>query len=98
LLPKFSDRFGTREAGAITTDEILSFLTEVTEGTKQSTKRLRYSLLASFFNFIRNSIDPSLQNACDTLILRKLFREPKPNLWKSLDKDLVDEIIFRTED
>jgi integrase len=97
LLPRFSDRFGSRHVGAITTDEILSFLTEVTEGTKQSTKRLRYSLLASFFNFIRNSIDPSLQNGCDNPILRKLFREPKPNQWKILDKDVVDEMIFRTE-
>ena len=97
MLAKFADRFGSREAEAITTDEILSFLTEVTEGTKQSTKRLRYSLLASFFNFIRNSIDPSLQNACDNPILRKLFRELKPNQWKILDKDVVDEMIFRTE-
>ena len=97
LLPKFSDRFGTREAGAVTTDEILSFLTEVTEGTKQSTKRLRYSLLSSFFNFIRNSIDPGFQNGCDSPILRKIFLEPKPNQWKILDKDVVDEIIFRTE-
>ena len=97
LLPKFADRFGSREAEAITTEEILSFLAEVTEGTKQSTKRLRYSLLSSFFNFIRNSIDPGLQNACDSPILRKIFREPKPNQWKILDKDVVDEIIFRTE-
>jgi integrase len=76
---------------------MLSFLNDFTKGTKQSTKRLRYSLLSSFFNFLRNSIDPKLQNPCDTPILRKMFRCPKPNNWKILEKDIVDEIIFRTE-
>ncbi|UCF86281.1 MAG: site-specific integrase, partial [Desulfobacteraceae bacterium] len=97
LLPQFCDRFGLREAESITAEEILSFLTEVTEGSKQSTKRLRYSLLSSFFNFIIHSIDPDLQNPCDTPMLKKIFRVPKATQWKILDKETVDEIIFRTE-
>ena len=76
----------------------MSFLTEFTEGTKQSTKRLRYSLLSAFFNFIKNSIDPTSQNPCDTQTLRKLFRNSKHNHPKILEKEVVDEIIFRTED
>jgi integrase/recombinase XerD len=75
----------------------LSFLTEYTEGNKQSTKRLRFSLLSAFFNFIKSSIDPNLQNPCDAPILRKLFKEPKPIPWDILEKDLVDEMVFRTE-
>jgi len=78
-------------------EEILTFLTEITEGTKQSTKRLRYALLSSFFSFIKNSIDPEFQNPCDTPILRKLFRVARPSQWKILEKELVDEMIFRTE-
>jgi integrase len=81
----------------LTSEEILSFLTEFTEGTKQSTKRLRYSLLSAFFNFIKNSIDPRFQNPCDSPILRKLFRVARANTWKILEKEVVDEIIFRTE-
>jgi integrase len=76
---------------------MLSFLTEFTEGTKQATKRLRYSLLSAFFNFIKNSIDPKFQNPCDSPILRKMFRSPKPIHWKILEKEIIDEIIFRTE-
>lgn len=78
-------------------EEILTFLTEITEGTKQSTKRLRYALLSSFFNFIKNSIDPEFQNPSDTPMLRKLFRVARPNQWKILEKEVVDEMIFRTE-
>lgn len=96
LLAKFSSDFGHREISSITTEETLTFLTRITGGKKQSTKRLRYSLLSSFFNFIRHSIGNNFQNPCDTPILRKMFRDPKPNQWKILEKDLVDEIIFRT--
>ena len=96
LLPRFCDQFGDRELESITSEEVLSFLTRFTEGTQQSTKRLRYSLLSAFFNFIRNSTDPQLQNPCDTPVLRKLFKNPKPNHWQILEKEVVDEIIFRT--
>ncbi|NOQ96246.1 MAG: site-specific integrase, partial [Desulfobacterales bacterium] len=42
VLTRFSHHFGEREAETITADEILSFLTKLTEGRNQSTKRLRY--------------------------------------------------------
>lgn len=50
-----------------------------------------------FFNFVRNSIDSEIQNPCDNTALRKLFRAGKPSSFKILEKDLVDEIIFRTQ-
>ncbi|MDL1976056.1 MAG: site-specific integrase [Deltaproteobacteria bacterium] len=58
VLFRFDSQFHDRELGSITSDEILSFLNQITEGTKQSTKRSRYSCLASFFNFIKNAVDP----------------------------------------
>jgi len=47
LLPKFCDQFGHRDLESITSEEVLTFLTRFTEGTKQSTRRLRYSLLSA---------------------------------------------------
>jgi len=96
LLSQFCIDYGDRDIQSITSDEVLHFLTQVTEGTKQSTKRLRFSLLSAFFNFTRDTIDLDLHNPCDTPMLRKIFRAPKPNQWKILDKDVIDEIIFRT--
>jgi len=75
----------------------LSFLTKISEGTKQTTKKLRYTLLSAFFNFIKISIDPDFQNPCDTPALKKLFRAGKPNQLKIIEKDAVDEIIFGTQ-
>ena len=72
------------------------FWPSFTDGTKQSTKRNRYSSLKAFFNYIKNSIDPNLQNPCDTPILRKIFKERKSPPWPIFEKELIDEIIFKT--
>lgn len=72
-------------------------MSTVTDGTKQNTKKLRFSLLSAFFNFVKNSLDPELQNPCENPSLRKLFRAGKPLQVKILEKDVVDEMIFRTQ-
>ena len=48
------------------------------------------------YNYIKNSVDPDFQNPCDNPALRKLFRAGKLIQFKILEKDVVDEIIFRT--
>ena len=96
LFTRFNDAFGPGELESITSDEILSFLTKLTDGTKQTTKRNRYSSLKAFFNFIKNSIDPNINNPCDTPILRKIFKDRKPPPWPIIEKEVIDEIIFKT--
>ena len=71
-------------------------MSTITDGTKQNTKKLRFTLLSAFFNFVKNSLDSEVQNPCDNPALRKLFRAGKPTQLKILEKDVVDEIIFRT--
>jgi len=71
-------------------------LNKITEGGKQQTKHGRYSHLKAFFNFIKINFDPNLQNPCDTPMLRKLYRPGKPNHWSIVEKEIIDEIIFRT--
>jgi site-specific recombinase XerD len=95
-ITKFGQHFEERELQSLSSDEILSFLTHLTKGNKQLTKHTRYSYLSSFFNFIKNNNDPSLQNPCDNQMMRKLFKNTEIPQWKILEKDVVDEIIFRT--
>ena len=96
IFNQFQAEFGDRGVDTITPEEILSFLTKLTDGTKQTTKRNRYSSLKAFFNFIINSIDPNIKNPCDTPILRKIFKDRKPPPWPIIEKELIDEIIFKT--
>jgi integrase/recombinase XerD len=96
-LNNFQDYFGDIGLSSITSEDILAFMSKTSDGTKQSTKKLRFTLLAAFFNFIRNSVDPDFQNPCDNPALRKLFKAGKATQFKILEKDVVDEIIFRTQ-
>jgi len=98
VLKRFREQFAERELISITPDEILLFLTQITEGSKQATKRVRYSLIKAFFNFVINTGDSNLQNPCNTPILRKIFKAPKPIQWSILEKEAVDEMIFRQVD
>ena len=71
-------------------------MNKITEGGKQQTKHGRYSHLKAFFNFAKINFDPALQNPCDTPMLRKLYRPGKPTHWNIVEKEMIDEIIFRT--
>jgi integrase/recombinase XerD len=79
---------------SLTSEEVLSFLTHINQGTKQLTKRTRYSQLTAFFNFITQNLDPNFGSPCDTLMLRKLYRSIGLIRWTILEKEMVDEIIF----
>ena len=96
ILSRFSAQFGERDLNSLTPDEILSFLTQINQGTKQLTKRTRYSQLTSFFNFITQNLDPSFRSPCDTPMLKKFYRSPGLIRWSILEKEVVDEVIFRT--
>jgi integrase/recombinase XerD len=96
VLTKFCDEFGRDDLKEITTEKALSFLNRVTEGKKQQTKKTRYSHLLAFFNFIKNHIDQDFRNPCDTPMLKKLFRAKPSYNWNIIEKETVDEVIFRT--
>ena len=84
------------ELASITSEDILKFMASFTKVKKKSTKKLRFTLLGVFFNFIKNSVITDIQNPCENPALRKLFKTGKKTQYSILEKDLVDEIIFRT--
>ena len=96
VLTKFCEEFGTKNLEDVTTETILSFLNRITEGKKLQTKRTRYSHLLAFFNFIKNNMNYDFRNPCDTPMLKKLFRAKPTFQWNIIEKETVDEIIFRT--
>jgi integrase len=93
---KFCAVFGDHQLGELTADDVMDFLNQVTDGCKPQTKRIRYAHLSAFFNFIQDNLDHDLSNPCDSPMLRKLFRPKVKVQWNILEKDTVDEIIFKT--
>ena len=96
VFSRFNELYGNQSVGSVSPDDILKFLTSITDHCKPATRHHRYCSLKAFFNFIRNSADLRLSNPCDTPMLRKIFRERPCQPWTIIEKDLVDEIIFRT--
>ncbi len=96
IFSRLNSRFGEKEFTSLAAEEILSFLTTINQGTKQLTKHTRFSQLTAFFNFIAQNFDPAFRNPCDTPLLKKLHRPPGPIRWTIFEKEVIDEVIFRT--
>ena len=95
-ITKFNQNFASMNLNEVSTDDILDFMTQFIEGRKPQTKRIRFSHLTAFFNFLRNNFDDDFKNPCDSPMLRKLFRPKAIVHWDIIEKKTVDEIIFRT--
>ena len=96
ILVKFRNQFEDRDIRSLSSEEVLAFLNILCNGVRQSTKSSRFAYLRSFFNFIRNNIDHEYQNPCDAPMFKRIFRHAEATQWNILDKDIVDELIFRT--
>jgi site-specific recombinase XerD len=96
-IAKFNQNFADLNLSEVSADGILGFMSKFTEGRKPQTKRIRFAHLTAFFNFVRNNFDGDIQNPCDSPMLRKLFRPKAVVHWKIIEKETVDEIIFRTD-
>jgi len=73
VLSRFEREFEGRDLDAITSDDVLAFLTRYTEGSKQSTKRSRYATLSAFFTLIQTSAGLDLKNPCCTVTIQRIF-------------------------
>ncbi len=93
---KFKQQYGSKDIKDLSSDDILTFLNQNTKGKKQSTKRTRFSHLNAFFNFIKENTDLDFVNPCDNPMLKKIYKGASIAVWDIIDKEIVDETIFRT--
>ena len=96
ILTKFCGQFGDRDLYDITTNDAMSFLNQITEGKKKLTRKIRYSHLKAFFNFVKNNLDQDFRNPCETPMMKKMFKAKSSTRWDIIEKETMDEVIFRT--
>ena len=89
VLGKFKTKFNRIDLESIQSEDIISFLTDLTTGRKQNTKRGRYMTLSAFFNLTINTALPDMKNPCNSPVAKKLFHKPKMHQWTIFDKDIV---------
>ena len=95
IIGKFCDQFGDSDLTELSSDQILQYLNHITEGRKPQTKRVRFSHLSSFFNFLINSLDLNFQNPCDVPMMRKLFRLKISRSWNINEKEAAGQIKIK---
>ena len=95
ILTKFCSQFGDRDLYEITSDDAMFLLSQIPDG-KKMTRKIRYSHLKAFFNFVKNKLDQNFRNPCETPMMKKMFRAKSSTRWDIIEKEAMDEIIFRT--
>jgi integrase/recombinase XerD len=98
LLHRFEARFADRSFDSITPDEIYQFLESMTEKLSKSTRRLRYAQLKAFWNFLIEKFNLNLRNPCNAPLLAKAFKTPRPVARRILDRETVEELIYKAKD
>jgi integrase len=95
-ITKFNQDFANLNLNKVSTDNVLEFMIKISEGRKPQTKRIRFAHLTAFFNFMENNFNSDFKNPCDSPMFRKLFKPKAIVHWDIIDKETIDEIIFRT--
>ncbi len=96
LLSKLRYSFADQPLNAISPDDISRFLESIVGTASRSTRRLKYAQVKAFFNYVIDECALDIKNPCAYTLLSKQFRTPKQMLKKILDKELVDELIYKT--
>lgn len=95
-LGKFQTAFAGKEVSAISEADVIEFISDVAGGCSPSTKNGRVGIIRALFNFVLEATDETFLNPCMRPMIRKLFKAPRFSSPKLIEKDLIDEIIFRT--
>ncbi len=88
--------YGEQDLESLTSEEVYAFLSNLTHHGAPSTARLRYAQLTALFTFAIDRFGFAIPNPCQAPLLRRTFRVPKPPLRPTLDRDAIDELIYRT--
>jgi integrase/recombinase XerD len=96
VITPFCREHGNLELEELKSEIVQAFLESITNGRKPQTRKIRFAHLTQFFNFVHNNLIPKYQNPCDSPLLRKLFRPKISTNWNIIEKEAVDEIIFRS--
>ena len=96
LLDRFQTAYADCAVDSVSPEEIFQFLERLTRSLAKNNRRLRYAQLKAFYNFIIVRCSFTIKNPCDAPLVKKSFRTPRQAFRKILDKEIVDEMIYKT--
>jgi len=97
-LNKFRELFSGSDINDIPDADVATLLEMLTDGLSASTKSNRAGQISAFFNFVADTFElQHLINPCAKGIIKKLYKQPRHTPPELLDKEIVDEIIYRAQ-
>ena len=96
FLDHFQTRFSEQQVVSMSPDAISLLLEECTDGLSRSTRHLRYAQIKAFFNCVIEATGLNIKSPCSAASLSKTFKMAQHRPRKILDKETVDEIIFKS--
>ena len=90
--------YGSKELEDLSTEELYEFLHGLTQQAARTTACLRYTQLTALFTFAIERLGLRTAHPCQSPLLRKTFRVAKPPPRQILDRDTIDELVYRTTD
>ena len=98
LMNLFEEFFGGKDVSSLGSEDVYHFLEMITESNSKSTKGHRYAQLKAFLNFIIMNYELDVSNPLDTPLMRKTFRKPKTEPRKTIPREIIDELVFKSKD
>lgn len=95
-LSRFRELFGDDDISSVHESDVAAFLDMITEGNKPATKCTRVTSLRAFYNFTAEWLGTDIPNPCNKPAIKRVFKAPRHAPPKIYDKEVIDEIIFRT--
>ena len=95
-LDQFKSLFAGTDIADVPEGDVATFLEMITDGLSMSTKSNRAGHISAFFNFMAETFDLQIINPCSRGIIKKLYKQPRHTPPELLDKEIIDEIIYRT--
>jgi integrase/recombinase XerD len=90
ILANFKKYFGDIELSSILSEDVLALMTEISGEARQSTKKLRFTLLAAFFQLHqelgRSWLSKPLRQPCTTKALSGWETDPIQDPGKGCDR------------
>ena len=97
FLDQLQVKFSDQQFDSVSPDDISRFLEECTVGLSKSTRHLRFAQMKAFFNYVIEVTALNIKSPCNTASLSKTFKHAQHRPRKILDKETVDEIIFKSK-
>lgn len=94
-LDRFDELFSDTPVTEIPEGDVAAFLEMITDGLAPATRSNRAGHVSAFFNFVSDTFDLNVINPCSRGLIKKLYKQPRHTPPELLDKEIVDEIIYR---